>query len=81
MLKLFLECSHCKGGLAMCTLTLSSDECDCKCHTIEGMEHVVPCCGECPICHNKRIKMACFEEHVTRCKELHDSFFEKPLIA
>ncbi len=40
------------------------NECQCQCHGAEGVEHIRPCCYECPVC-GLRIKMEA--KHLHQC--------------
>lgn len=46
----------------------SFDVCDCMCHRVEGMHHVVACCYTCPVC-KLGIKKHAFESHIEVCKD------------
>ena len=44
----------------------SPEVCDCKGHLKENKcEHAVPCCSECPFCH-QNIKMDIINDHVSK---------------
>ncbi|MFA5747790.1 MAG: hypothetical protein WC872_01620 [Candidatus Absconditabacterales bacterium] len=43
-----------------------SDLCHCDCHTNDSMKHCVPCCYECPNCHENIITIKFFN-HVEDC--------------
>ena len=41
----------------------SNGECDCQCHVIPGMKHIVACCFECPKC-KKNIRFKEGEKYI-----------------
>lgn len=44
------------------------DICYCECHTNKCVMHCMPCCSECPNCH-QRIKTYLYKEHIEQCKD------------
>ena len=52
--------------MSMCTC-LGLDECQCSCHTQEGVVHCAPCCGQCPHC-GRNIHFWSYDQHVAKCK-------------
>lgn len=57
----------------MCVAKL--EECDCGCHRWPGGVHVGNCCMKCPHC-DRRIKLALFDMHVQRCKEMDEAIMD-----
>ena len=47
----------------------SFDECHCPCHKSGvRMEHIVPCCDECPTC-GVNVKSYAYKRHIENCSK------------
>ena len=44
----------------------SNDKCECECHSDPEVKHSIPCCFECPKCHDN-IKSHVYNAHVECC--------------
>lgn len=38
--------------------------CDCLCHVDHGIQHCMPCCSPCPVCHINIVGSV--DEHISR---------------
>ena len=50
----------------------SFEVCDCDCHRMPGVYHMMPCCYTCPHC-KQNIRRGYFDSHVEKCKSHRDS--------
>jgi hypothetical protein len=55
-------------GAVIVELQKLTEICNCRCHTLPHIEHVLPCCSYCPQCEQK-ISNYYFAEHSERCEK------------